>query len=54
MRYLNFSKSIVKFEKRIFLKKIKNLMKTKEMLKFEVSISASSKEEKCRRLLKNS
>ena len=50
----NFSKSIVKFKKRIFTKKITNLMRTKEMLKFEVSISAFSKEEKCRRLLKNS
>ena len=54
MRYLNFPKSSVKFKKRIFTKKITNLMKIKEMLKFEVSISAFSKEEKCRRLLKNS
>ena len=53
MRYSNFSKSIVKFKKRIFTKKIANLMGTKEMLKFKVSISAFSKEEKCRRLLKN-
>ena len=54
MRYLNFSTSIVKFKKRIFTKKITNLMGTKEMLKFEASISAFSKEEKCRRLLKSS
>ena len=54
MRYSNFSKSIVKFKKRIFTEKIENLMETKEMLKFEVSISAFSKEEKFRRLLKNS
>ena len=53
MRYLNFQKSIVKFKKRI-TKKITNLMETKEMLKFEVSISAFSKEEKCRHLLKSS
>ena len=50
----NFSKSIVNFKKRIFTKKITNLMRTKEMLKFEVSINSFSKEEKCRRLLKNS
>ena len=31
-----------------------NLIGTKEMLKFEVLISAFLKEEKCRRLLKNS
>ena len=53
MRYLNFSKSIVKFKKRIFTKKITNLMRTNEILKFEVSISACSNEEKCRGLLKN-
>ena len=35
-------------------KKITNLMRKKEMLKFEVSISAFLKEEKCRRSLKNS
>ena len=54
MRNLNFSKSIVKFKKSIFTKKITNLIGTKEMLKFQVSISAFSKEEKCKRLLKNS
>ena len=54
MRYSNFSKSIVKLKKRIFTKTMTNLMRTKEMLKFEVSISAFSEEEKCRRLLKNS
>ena len=54
MRYLNFSERIVKFKKRIFTKKFTNLMGIKEMLEFEVAISAFSKEEKCRRLLKNS
>ena len=39
MRYLNFSQNIVKFKKRIFTKKITNLMRTEEILKFEVSIS---------------
>ena len=38
----------------MFTKKITNSVETKEMLKFEVSISAFSKEEECRRLLKNS
>ena len=46
MRYLNFSKSIVKFNKRIFTKKSTNLIRTKEMLKFEVSISAFSNKKK--------
>ena len=54
MRYLNFSKSIVKFKKRIFTNKIKNSVEIKEMLKFEESTSAFSKEEKFSRLLKNS
>ena len=54
MRYFNFSKGIVKFKKRFSTEKITNLMGTKEMPKFEVSISALSKKEKCRRLLKNS
>ena len=54
MRYLSFSNGIVKIKKPIFTKKITNLIRTKEMLKFEMLISAFSKEEKCRRLLKNS
>ena len=49
-----FFKKHCKVQERIFTKKITNSMGTKEMLKFEVSISAFSKEEKCGRLLKNS
>ena len=54
LRYLNFPNSIVKFKKRNFTKKIMNSMGTNEMLKFEVSMSAFSKQEKYRCLLKNS
>ena len=50
----DFFKKHCKVQEVYFTKRITNLMGTKEMLKFEVSISAFSKEEKCIRLLKNS